>query len=96
MRTVVAIYTALVADVPTNVRGTTLTNSATVKWNDTNGADPTSAGATFIRTSPGATATVTVQEPLLTVAKVGRRHDTRARPAVHLHGHRVQLARPRT
>ena len=70
VRTVVATYTAVVADVPANVRGVTLTNTATVRWNSTGGADPTSADATFIRTSPGVTASVVVQEPLLAVAKV--------------------------
>jgi large repetitive protein len=69
VRTVVATYTAVVGDVPANVRGLTLTNTATVRWDGTDGANPTSAGATFLRTSPNATASVVVQEPSLTVAK---------------------------
>jgi uncharacterized repeat protein (TIGR01451 family)/fimbrial isopeptide formation D2 family protein len=69
VRTVTATYTALVADVPANVRGVTLTNTATVRWDSANGTDPTSAGTAFVRTSPGATASVVVQEPLLTLAK---------------------------
>lgn len=69
VRTVTATYTAVVADVPANVRGATLTNTATVRWDSADGTDPTSAGTAFVRTSPGATSSVVVQEPLLTVAK---------------------------
>jgi uncharacterized repeat protein (TIGR01451 family)/fimbrial isopeptide formation D2 family protein len=70
VRTVTATYTAVVkVALPTNTRGVTLTNTATIRWNSSNGSDPTSAGATFVRTSSGALATVTVQEPLLSVAK---------------------------
>ena len=69
VRIVTATYTAVVADVPANVRGVPLTNTATVRWDSADGTDPTSAGTAFVRTSPGATASVVVQEPLLTVAK---------------------------
>lgn len=68
-RTVTATYTAVVEDVAANVRARTLTNTATIRWDSTDGPDPSSAGAGFVRTSPNATASVVVQEPLLTVAK---------------------------
>lgn len=68
-RTVTIVYSALVADVVGNVRGTPLTNGARVRWNLTDGPDPTSAGATFDQSSATATATVTVTEPVLSIDK---------------------------
>ncbi|MEO6822767.1 MAG: LPXTG cell wall anchor domain-containing protein [Candidatus Nanopelagicales bacterium] len=69
VRTVTVTYTAVVRDLASSTRGTTLTNSATVRWNLTNGADPSSAGATWDRSSTVAAATVTVLEPHVLLTK---------------------------
>ncbi len=68
-RTVTITYSAVVADVAGNVRGTALTNSAKVNWNLGNGPDPTSAGATWDRETPSSTATFGVTEPVLSIDK---------------------------
>ncbi len=68
-RTLTITYSAIVRDVAANQRSTALTNTAAVQWDDTNGTDPTSAGSPSTRTSPTATATVVVAEPVLTIAK---------------------------
>ena len=70
-RTVTVVYTGTVQDVSTNVATTALKNSAVVSWNTTDsGQPPADAGATFGKSStvPG-TATVTVDEPSLTIGK---------------------------
>ncbi len=68
-RTVTIVYTARVADVASNVAGSAVVDSANVRWNLLPGLRPVSAGATFDRTGPTATAKVTVIEPQLSVAK---------------------------
>mgnify|MGYP001428499946 CR=1 FL=1 len=73
-RTVTAEYTVAVADLAGPplfpVAGTSLDNSAVISWNLTDLTAPTSAGATFNRTStPAATARVTVTEPSVTIGK---------------------------
>ncbi len=68
-RTVTIIYTGKVADVVAAIRGAALVNSARVKWNTVNGPDPISASAVFTQQGPAATSTVTVQEPLVSIAK---------------------------
>ncbi len=78
VRTVTITYSALIADVAGNAAGVPRTNSATVKWNTTNGTDPTSTGATWTKTSTAATATVTIVEPALTIAKAA--DDTTVEP----------------
>ena len=73
-RTVTVTYTGTVADTAGNKSGSALSNVATMSWNTTNGTDPTSAGATFTKSSASAaaarTAKVTVVEPSLTVGKI--------------------------
>ncbi|WP_127479634.1 LPXTG cell wall anchor domain-containing protein [Nocardioides pantholopis] len=68
-RTVTVTYTAVVGTGAANKAGTVLTNSAVLSWNRTDDGRAPAAGAPFdTSTSPG-TATVTVTEPKLTVAK---------------------------
>jgi uncharacterized repeat protein (TIGR01451 family)/fimbrial isopeptide formation D2 family protein len=69
VRTVTITYSGRIADVAGNAAGTPRTNSATIRWNTTNGTDPTSTGATWAKSSAAATATVTVVEPAVTIAK---------------------------
>jgi uncharacterized repeat protein (TIGR01451 family) len=68
-RTITVAYTAAVADVATAVAGVVLTNHAQLAWDDADGADPASAGATFDESSVEASADVTVTEPALSIAK---------------------------
>ena len=73
IRVVTYRYTAVVADNPgpSPVRGGTLTNSATTGWfltDDPNRPTP-GAGSTFDRYGSGDTATVTVLEPQIALAK---------------------------
>ncbi len=44
-------------------------NSARIRWNQTDGPNPTSAGATWTNSSVPAAATITVTEPVLTINK---------------------------
>ena len=68
-RTVTLTYTAIVGDVPDNAAGTTLTNSARLKWNLSDSAGTPAVDDTFdAQTDPG-TATVTVTEPSLSITK---------------------------
>ncbi|MCA0294661.1 MAG: DUF11 domain-containing protein [Actinobacteria bacterium] len=70
VRTVTITYSGLLDPANAgNTAGTTRTNSATIQWNTTNHTDPTSTGDTWDKTSPAATATITVVEPALTVDK---------------------------
>lgn len=68
-RTVTIVYAVVVADLPSNTAGTALTNTAEVRWDLVDGADPASAGDTWDEQSPSDTATVTVAEPSLGVTK---------------------------
>ncbi|HEU5270598.1 MAG TPA: hypothetical protein VFU36_11795, partial [Jatrophihabitans sp.] len=68
-RTVTVSFTARVADRPSASAGTALVNQLHVGWDTAAGAAPASAGATFDQTSPIVTATVTVLEPSLAIAK---------------------------
>ncbi len=68
-RTITLTYTALVADVPTNKAGHALTNSARFGWDLTDGEDKSSTTESSERETPTAAATVTVQEPDLTISK---------------------------
>lgn len=71
VRTLTVEYSAKVADLsgPFPVAGTSLTNAAVISWNLTDKAVPTSAGDAFDRTSTAGSATVTVTEPAVTIAK---------------------------
>ncbi len=72
-RIISVTYTGTVADVPGNVAGLALTNTATSKWNLTpNGPndDPDSADSAFDTTGSSASATVTVIEPSVTIDKL--------------------------
>ncbi len=69
VRFIVVEYNAVVQDIPANTAGHTLTNSVQNKWNLAEGPDPTSADAPFDRSGTPATATVTVIEPSLSIAK---------------------------
>lgn len=72
IRIVSVTYTGKIADVPGNVAGVTLTNTAHTAWNvspDSPNDDPQSADAPFDTTGPSASATVTVIEPQVTVDK---------------------------
>ena len=68
-RTVTVTYTAVVGVVATNTAGTQLTNSALLKWNQTNKTTTPGVGDTFDSQSDPATATVRVTEPLLSITK---------------------------
>lgn len=68
-RTITVHYTARIADLPIATAGTGLTNSMHVAWDTAAQTAPTSAGATFDQTSTGASATVTVLEPSLSIGK---------------------------
>ncbi|MEO9237690.1 MAG: DUF11 domain-containing protein, partial [Jatrophihabitantaceae bacterium] len=68
-RTVAVHYTAKVKDNAAATAGAGLTNSMRVAWNTAAGTPPTSAGASYNQTSTPATATVTVLEPSLSIAK---------------------------
>jgi uncharacterized repeat protein (TIGR01451 family)/fimbrial isopeptide formation D2 family protein len=69
-RVITLTYNAKASDVAGNVTGTSLLNTANLVWNATSGAAPTSAGASFARTSTATTATVVVSAPALNVTKV--------------------------
>ena len=62
-------YTARMADRAADAAGAALVNQLHVGWDTAARAAPTSAGATFNQTSPIVTATVTVLEPSLSIAK---------------------------
>lgn len=68
-RTVVIEFTARVADVPASSLGATAVNSAQVSWNLSAKGSPSSAGADFDESNGPATATVTLREPLVSIAK---------------------------
>ncbi len=68
-RTVTLTYSVKVADVAAAKRGAVLNNSVTVKWDNTAGIPPTSAGAPFTQTSNSTVAGLSVQEPLLAIVK---------------------------
>lgn len=69
VRTVTVRYTAKVADTAAAVRGAGLVNRMHVSWDSTSRTAPSSAGASFNQSSTDATATVTVLEPSLSIAK---------------------------
>ncbi len=69
IRVLTLIYTGVIADIPSNTAGTALVNTADPVWNITDGRTPTSAGDHWDRKGQSGTATVTVIEPSLTVAK---------------------------
>ncbi len=69
VRVVTLTYSAIVEDLAGIDRNDTLVNTAWGRWNLADGTDPTSAGSTFDRSSSPATATVTVREPVLSIAK---------------------------
>jgi len=70
VRTVTVVYSVAVLDLAGVNRNATLVNSARVKWDTSATPPPTSAGATFGQQSAvPASATVTVQEPLLSIGK---------------------------
>lgn len=64
------VYTGVVEDDPVNVAGRTATNTAQVVWNTTDGSTPTAADFPFDVRPAGASATVTVLEPDLSLDKV--------------------------
>jgi uncharacterized repeat protein (TIGR01451 family) len=69
---VTIVYSALLssATAPASVdRADVLSNRAFVAWDTTDGGPPPNAGAGFDRSSPGATASVTVTEPVVSVVK---------------------------
>jgi len=67
---IVLTYTGVLDPaVASNVAGATLTNTAWTAWDTTNGDDPTSVTHPFDVTGDRATATVTVLEPSLSIAK---------------------------
>ncbi|MDQ2957601.1 MAG: DUF11 domain-containing protein [Actinomycetota bacterium] len=68
-RTVTVNYTAKVKDTAAAAAGAGLINQLHVAWNTAAGTPPTSAGASYNQTSPTVTATVTVLEPGLSIAK---------------------------
>ncbi|CAM3545434.1 hypothetical protein [Nocardioides zeicaulis] len=68
-RVVTLTYTAVVADVSRNTAGDVLLNSATLKWDQTDGAAPTRADETFGASATPDTASFTVVEPSLSLAK---------------------------
>ncbi|WP_061961359.1 isopeptide-forming domain-containing fimbrial protein [Demequina flava] len=78
IRTLSITYTGTVLDVPSNEDETELVNTATTRWNTTdvlNGA-PDNAGYTTTNTGSEATATVTVVEPDVTIAKTVNGEDS--------------------
>ena len=68
-RGLIVTYSGRVADQPVNVAGRTVVNSAHTSWNTTNGRTPTTADFPFDRQGAPDSATATVIEPKLTVAK---------------------------
>ncbi len=63
-------YSALVTDVPGNVVGTRLTNTAKVVWDDRDlGVTPTDPKATWLQSAVPVQSTVTVTEPSLSIDK---------------------------
>jgi uncharacterized repeat protein (TIGR01451 family)/fimbrial isopeptide formation D2 family protein len=67
-RTVTVTFTATVLDAA-GTAGAVLQNVAFLGWMQSNGTDPTSAGATFDSTAVSPSADVTVLEPKLTIGK---------------------------
>jgi large repetitive protein len=68
-RIITVVYSVRVADVPAAAAGVTLTNSAHLSWNLAAGPPPANAGVTFDRSSPSASAPITVVEPSMSIAK---------------------------
>ena len=68
-RGLIVTYSGRIADQPVNVAGRALVNSAHTAWNITNGRTPTAADFPFDRSGTPDSATATVLEPRLTVAK---------------------------
>ena len=68
-RGLIVTYSGRIADQPVNVAGRSIVNSAHTAWNTTNGRTPTAADFPFDRSGPPDSATATVLEPRLTVAK---------------------------
>ncbi len=68
-RVVTLTYTAVVADVPGNTAGKALINTATLKWDQTDGAAPTAADETFGAAAAPDSVPITVTEPSLSLAK---------------------------
>jgi uncharacterized repeat protein (TIGR01451 family)/fimbrial isopeptide formation D2 family protein len=83
VRTITFTYSATVTNAPGNVRGTTLTNSAQIKWNLVSGTPPTGAGATFDKSSPNAAANVTIVEPNIVLNKTNDNPDPAPGSAIH-------------
>ncbi|MCU0283469.1 MAG: DUF11 domain-containing protein, partial [Candidatus Nanopelagicales bacterium] len=69
-RVITLRYTGRVADLPLNVAGRDLVNSARAGWFERPVDPPTDAGQAFPRTSQPVTATSNVVEPRVTVVKV--------------------------
>ena len=71
LRVVTVVYSARIDDLPANTRGDALLDIADARWfTSPTGSPPTDAGATFDRaTTERATATVIVEEPLVTIDK---------------------------
>lgn len=70
VRTVTVTYTGTVLDAAGNANGTALTNTARLRWNTVDTlTDPPTASFTGTQTAGPATATVTVVEPAMTIAK---------------------------
>ena len=68
-RVLVVNYSGVVLDQPVNVAGRLATNSAHTAWNLTNGSNPTSADFPYARQGNSASATVTIIEPNVGIAK---------------------------
>lgn len=69
-RLVTVTYTAVVADIAANLRGVALTNSAVIRWNGTPAAVPPSSPlGPWNRTGGTDTASVTVEEPEVSILK---------------------------
>ena len=77
-RGLVATYSGRIADVPVNVAGRAAVNTARAEWNLTPGRTPSAADFAFDRQSQPDSATVTVLEPRISVAK--RASDTTPDP----------------
>ena len=69
VRTVQITYSATVADVGVATRGAALPNQAHISWDTAPRTPPTTAGFVFQQTSTNSAAGVTVQEPVLSIAK---------------------------
>ncbi len=69
VRTVTIVYSAKVADVGAATRGAALANLAHASWDTAPRTPPTTAGFVYDQNSTDSAAVVTVQEPLLSIAK---------------------------